>query len=374
MKILLYSSVFYPSIGGIETISDTLAKNITNLGHECIVVTETTLGKAIEQKRNYQVIRQPNWREKITITKQCSLVHANGASVAMYPFARLAKKPFIWTHNGYQVSCVDGLGWSDGEATPMTPIASLKYYFRRKDWSYFLRELLKLSLRRYVANQVDLNIACTQWVADQQPLKNQVVAYTPYPLNQFKNLPRSESLNYDFIYVGRLVSEKGIDNLIRAFKQLTYLPDYQNKTLAIVGDGHLKSELEQLVTELELDKRIFFLGTQKGKDLIKTISQAKIAVVPSIWQEPMGGVALELLAAQKNLIVSLYGGHAECVGEAALKFPNGDINALCQCMVKLLAEPELAQQQHQVAQERIELFDEIKLTQEYIKLYAMFAN
>lgn len=374
MKILLYSSVFYPSTGGIETISATLAKNITQLGHECIVITETPLNTIKEKQANYQVIRQPNWRKRLAIARECSLIHANGSSVAMYFYARLAKKPFIWTHNGYQISCVDGLGWVDGVPTPMTPGASLKYYLQSKGWLYFLKEALKLTLRRYIANYVDLNIACTNWVAQKQPLPNQIVAYTPYPLKKFQQLVHITKHIYDFIYVGRLVSEKGVSDLIKAFHKLVSQAEYQDKNLVIVGDGNLRQDLEELVNKLNLEQKISFLGSKRNQALLDVINQAKIAVVPSVWEEPMGGVALELLAANKNLIVSASGGHAECVGDAALKFRNGDVDSLYNCMKKLLTEPSLAKQQQAIAKKRIELFDEVKLTQKYLELYADVIN
>ncbi len=374
MKILLYSSVFYPSTGGIETISATLAKNITQLGHECIVITETPLNTIKEKQANYQVIRQPNWRKRLAIARECSLIHANGSSVAMYFYARLAKKPFIWTHNGYQISCVDGLGWVDGVPTPMTPGASLKYYLQSKGWLYFLKEALKLTLRRYIANYVDLNIACTNWVAQKQPLPNQIVAYTPYPLKKFQQLVHITKHIYDFIYVGRLVSEKGVSDLIKAFHKLVSQAEYQDKNLVIVGDGNLRQDLEELVNKLNLEQKISFLGSKRNQALLDVINQAKIAVVPSVWEEPMGGVALELLAANKNLIVSASGGHAECVGDAALKFRNGDVDSLYNCMKKLLTEPSLAKEQQAIAKKRIELFDEVKLTQKYLELYADVIN
>ena len=367
MKILLYSSVFWPSIGGVETITATLAENIVQLGHECIVVTETPSNE--EDKRSYRVVRRPTFRERFNLTHECDLVHSNGASVAMFPFARLNNKPFIWTHNGYQVSCVDGLGWVDGEPAPMTPIASLIYHYRKKGLIHLLKESVKLAVRRYVASNVDLNIAATEWVAKRQPLKHQVIAYTPYPLNQFKGARRVEQRKYDFIYVGRLVSEKGIADLIRAFHLLVSDYQYHNKKLAIVGDGIIKSELENLVSKLELTKKVFFLGAKYGKELLDIISQAQIAVIPSVWEEPMGGVALELLAAGKNIIVSELGGHAECVGNAGFKFKNGDYLSLHECMIKLLADESLARQQLENASIQVDSFNEVELTKRYVEIY-----
>ena len=367
MKILLYSSVFWPSLGGIETITATLAENIVKLGHECIVVTETPSN--ISDKRSYQVVRKPSLGARFTLASQCDLVHSNGASVAMYPFAKLNRKPFLWTHNGYQVSCVDGLGWFDGEPAPMTPVASLKHHLRKRGISHFTREAIKLTVRRYVSTQVDLNIACTHWVAKRQPLKKQIVAYTPYRLSSFQAAREVKQKKYDFIFVGRLVGEKGVNQLINAFRLLVSDPYYKYKTLVIVGNGSLRKELETKVKELGIDQNVFFLGSKRGKELVEIIGCSKIAIVPSLWEEPMGGVALELLAAGLNMIVSEKGGHAECVGEAGLKFKNGDVESLYKCMVKILEDDSVAKKQIEEALKVRKEFDEEQLTKNYIDLY-----
>ncbi|MEH2028142.1 MAG: glycosyltransferase family 4 protein [Nostoc sp.] len=368
MKILLYSSVFFPSLGGIETISATLATNLTQLGHECTVITETPSNS--HEQNIYKVIRQPTWKERLTLTRKFDIVHSNGASIALYPFAKFSNKPFIWTHNGYQVSCVDGLGWVDGEPTPMTPLASLAYHFRKKGLFSGLKESIKLGVRRYVANHVDLNIAATNWVAKRQLLQNQVVAYTPYPLNRFKDAKKiNHNCKYDFIYVGRLVSEKGIPDLIQAFKLLITTPGFTDKRLAIVGSGNIQAKLEEMVKELKLELNVSFLGSKYGSELTDIISMAKIGIIPSAYEEPMGGVALELLAAGKNVIVSEFGGLAECVGNAGLKFKNGDANSLYECMKKILTDDALIKQQQEKALVQVELFDEVKLTKIYIEIY-----
>jgi glycosyltransferase involved in cell wall biosynthesis len=373
MKILLYSSVFYPSLGGVETISATLAENLTQLGYECIILTETATTK--DDLFSYRVVRQATWKQRLSLTQECDIVHSNGASVVMYPFAKLSNKPFIWTHNGYQVSCVDGLGWVDGEATPLTPLESLIFHFQKKGFYYSLKESVKLGIRRYIANHVDLNIAATYWVAKRQPLKNQIVAYTPYPINRFRNQRRLDNnWKYDFIYVGRLVSEKGLSELIRAFNLLISKPSYENKSLAIVGSGSIKSNLETMVMELNLESNVFFLGPKHGSELAEVISEARIGIVPSAYEEPMGGVSLELLAAGKNIIVSEFGGHAECVGNAGLKFKNGDANGLCECMVTILTNPTLAKQQRENALVQLDLFNEVKLTKKYIEVYHNVIN
>src|SRR2546429_5148004 len=131
----------------------------------------------------------------------------------------------------------------------------------------------------------------------------------------------------------------------------------------------MKISLQEMVEELKLNKNVFFLGPKRGTDLVETVAQSRIGIVPSRWEEPMGGVSLELLAAGKNIIVSANGGLAECVGDAGLKFTNGDYRTLHKCMLTLLTDTSLAIQQKEKAAIQINAFDEIELTKKYISLY-----
>ena len=57
---------------------------------------------------------------------------------------------------------------------------------------------------------VDRKIAVSRWVASRQPLPQQVVIYNPFSLSLFKQRPaEAPSPPYDFVFIGRLVSEKG---------------------------------------------------------------------------------------------------------------------------------------------------------------------
>ena len=289
----------------------------------------------------------------------------------MFPFARLANKPFLWTHNGYQVSCVDGLGWAYGRPAPMTPLASLDFHRRHRGWRYCAREAVKLGVRRFVASKADLNLAGSEWVARRQPLPNQLVAYNPYPLRRFRAVQDTGEYSYDFAYVGRLVGEKGLPTLIRAFHRLLSDPAFGDKKLAVIGSGDLRSELEALTESLNLTANVDFLGPRHGDALVEVMGRARVGIVPSVWEEPYGGVTLEWLSAGRSVIVSEAGGHAECAGGAALRFPNGDHEALFACMLMVLSDPELVQRQRQIASSRIEDFDEMKLTENFVRMYEL---
>lgn len=368
MNILLYASSFLPTIGGIEITTQTLARNFVKLGHNCTVVTETLSNQP--ENEPYPVIRQPNWQQRLKLAKSASIIHANGASVAWFPYAKFTNTPFVWTHNGYQVSCVDGLGWLDGKPAPITPIDSLKLHFQKKGIIHTAKEAVKLGFRRYVMYNVNRNIAGSEWVGKRQPLPNQVVGLTPYPISAMKpaqNLIKPKK--YDFIFVGRLVSEKGVDDLIKAFYLLVSEAGYKQKTLGIVGYGIMKSYYENIVTSLNLTENVTFLEPKLGAELNETLAESEVGVVPSVWEEPFGGIALQYLAAGKVVIVSENGGHGECVGEAGLKFKNGDFQELFQCMLKITENPNLVNKLKENASIQLVKYDEMKLAQKYLEIY-----
>jgi glycosyltransferase involved in cell wall biosynthesis len=367
LKILIYSYAFLPSLGGIEIVSATLAEQLVTLGHSVTVVTES----AHTQKDNftYRVVRQPTAMERIALIRSHDVVHANGASMALFFYAKLLGKPFLWTHGGYQLCCVDGLGWVDGHAAPLTPWASVIFHYKQSGLKFAVVQAFKLFLRRFAGQLANANVAITEWVAMRQPLPNQVVIYNPFPLAQFFNISRTEQKSYDFIYVGRLVSEKGVPDVIEAFAAIKKLPSHAHCKLALVGDGNWRPRLEALAKALEVANDITFFGKKSGKDLHHIIAQASIAVVPSVWEEPMGGVALELMAAGKNIIVTRNGGLYECAGKAALVYDNGNSNQLASCMLQLLEDPNLRQKQLQALAIQLQQFDPTLLTAQYVTLY-----
>ncbi|MBS0340202.1 MAG: glycosyltransferase, partial [Proteobacteria bacterium] len=109
-------------------------------------------------------------------------------------------------------------------------------------------------------------------------------------------------------------------------------------------------------------------------DLVDWVGQGAVGIVPSAWEEPMGGVAIELMAAGRGLIVSERGGLAECAGDAGLLFPNGDANALAACMLRILSEPQLRHTLGQRALQRAERFAPGRFVDQYVELLRSVAK
>ena len=88
--------------------------------------------------------------------------------------------------------------------------------------------------------------------------------------------------NY-YLYIGRLSEEKGISNLVNAWKK--YVVTHSDEWLYICGDGPEKDTLDIILEYSKLPLNISILGPQPRDMVFKYISKAKAVVIPSICYE-----------------------------------------------------------------------------------------
>jgi glycosyltransferase involved in cell wall biosynthesis len=154
----------------------------------------------------------------------------------------------------------------------------------------------------------------------------------PYDASIFKTLSSVERES-DLIFVGRLVSDKGVQVLIHA---VAVLKSHGHRYgLTVVGSGPEEGDLRRLVSDLELQDQVHFVGTQTGVQLAAMLNSHKVLVVPSVWREPFGVVALEGSACGCVIIGSDGGGLPEAIGPCGVTFPNGSIDALASRILEL---------------------------------------
>jgi glycosyltransferase involved in cell wall biosynthesis len=98
----------------------------------------------------------------------------------------------------------------------------------------------------------------------------------------------------DIIFVGRLIKEKHVDLLVRAFGILS--SEQPELRLLIIGEGPEQGAIKKIIQELSLEDRIFLRGFQANHDeIIARMKAAKVYVMPST-REGFGITALEALA------------------------------------------------------------------------------
>lgn len=114
-----------------------------------------------------------------------------------------------------------------------------------------------------------------------------------------------QDLEADFIIIsmGRLHAKKGFDILIDAFSKLNN--KYKNSILLIAGDDESEKEnLENQIKKLELNEKVFLIGSITNQDKIDFLANADLFVLPS-HNENFGNVYIESLAAGTPVIASI---------------------------------------------------------------------
>lgn len=327
MKILVSSHAFAPSIGGIETVTALLAEEFVRLGHEVMVVTQTV---ALEEATfPFGVLRMPSLGELRRALRWCDVYWQNNLSLRTLWPALLQRIPTVITHQGSYCRAPAGLD-------------------------------LGLRVKHFVAEQ-STGVAISHAVAASLQAPSQVIP-NPFDARLFSAGPPTETRPNELIFLGRLVSEKGLDVLLKAVARM-------EARLTIVGGGPERAAAGDLAAELGLGARVNFVGPKQGEELVGLLQQHKILVVPSRYDEPFGVVALEGIACGCVVVASSGGGLPEAVGPCGLTFPNGDVAALARLLEQLLDSPETCAQLRAAAPEHLAKFHPTTIAQQYLEVF-----
>lgn len=296
MKILLGSHHFFPSTGGIETVSEILAREFSALGHEVRVVTQTKGNGSFA----FHVIRRPGAAEILRQVRWCDVFLQNNISLrTLWPLL-FVRRPLFIAHQTWITNPDGAIGWE---------------------------HRLKRFVLRYATS-----LAISRAIAEELPVPPIRVG-NPYDDQVFKELP-DELRAKELIFVGRLVSDKGADLLLEAMALLESKP-----RLTVAGEGPERGRLEKLMATLQLQSQVDFVGNQSSNNLARLLNEHQVMVVPSRWKEPFGIVALEAIACGCVVVGSAEGGLSEAIGPCGITFPNNDVHGLAGVIAELLNDP-----------------------------------
>jgi len=168
--------------------------------------------------------------------------------------------------------------------------------------------------------------------------------------DQTRTIRRQLGLNGDDLVVGLVATlrpVKGVDCLIEAATLLE--PSIQ---FVIVGDGPLRTTLEQQAQILGLEERVHFLGYQP--DPISIIPTFDVGVLSS-YSEGFPRTVLEYMACGRPVVATLVGGVPECVvdGETGYLVEPGSPTALAEAIRALLYNPPLREQMGLAGYQRV---------------------
>jgi glycosyltransferase involved in cell wall biosynthesis len=149
-----------------------------------------------------------------------------------------------------------------------------------------------------------------------------------------------------FLLVARLVSQKGLYDLLFAFKRLVERTKQQASTkLLIGGSGPEETRLKEMIQQLGLQSNVRLIGSVPYRSMPAIHNIADVFVLPSqptpIWQEQFGYVLLESMACGKPVISTMTGSIPEVVGDAGILVPPADFVQLSDSLEQVAASSDL---------------------------------
>lgn len=294
--VQLKIGLFLPSLtfGGAEIVTLNLAEGMLELGHEVDIVLASKSGDLLDKVPAGARVVDLASRRTLAATiplarylkdaKPHLLVAAMGHAniVAMWA-RRLARSP---------VKTV----LTEHRSAPLTPTSVIEAVFRFLARFEYPRATAVIA----VSNGVADNVAAVSGLGRDRIS----VVYNPVLSSSFWKQVKASLEHAWFgpdsepvvLAVGRLVSDKDFGTLIRAFKAVR--EEYRAKLL-ILGEGELRSELESLIRELQLDDCVALPGFEPNP--YKFMAASAVFVLSSV-SEGLPTVLIEAIAAGAQVV------------------------------------------------------------------------
>ena len=355
MKILMLTWEYPPRVvGGISKVVYDLSHKMVKEGNEVTVVTykegdnvkyyENDKGVEVYRVDNYMI--RPNnfidWIMQLNfnmITKTNEIINKNGKFDVIHAHDWLVAYSAKSIKESYNIPLISTIHATESGRNSGIHDETQRY-INDSEW-----------MLTYESSEVIVN---------SNYMKNEVQRLFGLPYDKINVIPNGVNLqlfsnvnvDYDFrrqyamdnekiiLYVGRLVYEKGIQNLIAAMPKI--LDRYHDSKLIICGRGGMIDELREQVKYLGIDNKVYFAGYCDSKKMQKMYKCADVAVFPSTY-EPFGIVAIESMLSGTPTIVSDVGGLNEIVehGVTGMKSYAGNANSIADSVLALLFDPKL---------------------------------
>jgi len=315
--VLLISSSFRPSIGGVQSYLDDLCEYLLSRDIRVFVVTcqpntSKVRGKFIEKSENFLAIRLPLFGLKLLYFQRLKFLYEN--------LVLFLGSLFVLLIHNRSISAVNGNGYA-------FYLRALKLFFPSKRFVLSTHNLyhfdkhskMRNAIVRWVFSKVDRILTVSQQSkAELANIGLDAERITNFHCwvnqNKFRPMDKSRakqryewSDKFIVLYVGRLVPEKGPGLLMQAADRVD-----KKITFAFIGDGPMAEELKEAALSRE---NAIFIGKIEYEELPVYLNASDVFVIPSQWDEPYGRVILEALCCGVPVIGTKRGGIPEIIND-----------------------------------------------------------
>ncbi len=376
MNIALFSSDFYPSVGGVQEVVRQSAHALARAGDKPMVFTNrwpktlaaSEMWEQIPVHRHVFRVPEPNFKQMggailvgpWTLRKVCGQLKEHGtqlihihcvSSNAYYAMAarRRLRLPMVLTLHG---------------ELSMDPTR------------LFQRSTFAQNNLRKAIEQADVITACSQQaLAEAETFYGKAlgdrarVVYSGVRVEDFSGASAYAHPRPYLLAIGRLAQQKGFDVLLRACAEV--FKQNSSHDLILAGDGPEREALIKLAGELQINSRVHFFGPAPRKTAIRLFAGCEFVVTPS-RQEAMGIVNLEAMAAGKAVIATRVGGVPEIVqdGKNGVLVSPESVSQLAGAMMAMLSDSGRRAELAEVGKQRAMEFDWSRINEQFRRIYS----
>lgn len=375
IKVLQINKLFYPWIGGVETVVMQLVEGLAKDKDFEVGILAGNENKKITNI-NYE------WKgAKVYKASSLGIQFSTPLSVS-YPFVlhKLIKEYDVF--HFHVPNPLGELSFFLNQipknkrvvVTVHADVQQTRWNFFAPAYNYFLKKLLNRA--DIITTMAPQNIDCFDCLKPYKekctvvPLaydETHVCTVTEEDKTKFRASFGLNEIRKTVIFVGRLSYYKGISFLIDAIRQL------KDTQLIIVGDGQLKEEIIKQINELGLSERVILTGFLRGHSLACAYSVSDLFVLPSTTKsETFGIVQLEAMKFALPVINTNLPTGVTSVsinGETGLTIQPSNVSALTKAISTILNDDNLRKRFSQNALQRSELFTPEIMVANYKKVY-----
>jgi glycosyltransferase involved in cell wall biosynthesis len=371
--VAILTSLYPPSVGGIQTQTLALARGLADLGTEVHVVTRPAPGRPAREEDGGVVVHRAGLarggpaatlayvalaaRTVAALGERLEVLHAqqllSPASAALVACG-LRRTPFVVTaHASGAVGDVASLARQG-------PLGRARLLALRRHAGAFVAVSAPIRAElagagvparriRSIPNGVDTRRFFVADEAERRQLRR-TLALPPVPV---------------VVYAGRLSPEKGVDLLLDGWAEARRLGALG--TLCIVGEGPEQEALARRARDQGILGAVRFVGPTD--DVTPWLRSDDAFALPS-RQEGLSVALLEAMACGLAVVATDVGGTAEAAADAALLVPPSNPRALAAALAELLAEPGRARALGEKARSRVvERFGIREVARRHLDLY-----
>jgi glycosyltransferase involved in cell wall biosynthesis len=264
------------------------------------------------------------------------------ASFGMYDEARKLGLPVIQYIHNFRPFSPSGTMWHGGKVHDESLHGNPWPEIFGRAWE---RSLIKTTLLAFHLRRLRLNgwlDAVDRWIAISEFIRDKFIE-AGIPESKISTLrhcwtpmvaePSEQDQGY-YLFLGRLVPEKGVGTLLEAWQKLERHLGQACPKLVIAGTG--PEEFKVMATAAH-KRKIEYAGFVSGEAKQRLLAGCRAVIAPSIWWEPLGLIVYEAYDHGKPVIAARSGGLVETVqeGEGGFLHVAGSSDSLVEAILKL---------------------------------------